>query len=264
MAKRNSTVPHPYVTFFEKPRKNRDGSRSILTLVRVPGFKRFSKTFKTKQEAEAWSLPLAKDLAEQQGKAGVRPNLPTLTIAQLINQYLDDPKTEELKSYEDYAVRANWWKENYGRLKVLDFDVPVLYEARNKLLASGRHEVRSAATVNRHLAVMRLIWNWGKESGWRLPQDNRAWPRKLQMKEPAGRNRFLNPGELSTLLKAAESDPVLRTAILVSVATGVRQGGTAAAQMGRRRFDPQPHHDPGNQECNPSAGPHDCPGRGGP
>jgi hypothetical protein len=35
MAKRGSTAPHPYVTFFKKPRKNRDGSLSILTMVRV-------------------------------------------------------------------------------------------------------------------------------------------------------------------------------------------------------------------------------------
>jgi integrase len=44
------------------------------------------------------------------------------------------------------------------------------------------------------------------------------------MKEPAGRNRFLSLEEMTSLLKAAESDAVLRTAILVSVATGVRQG----------------------------------------
>jgi integrase len=221
MTKRTSTASHPYVTFYKKPRKNRDGSPSILTLVRVPRFKRFSKTFKTQQEAEAWALPLAKELAEQ-GTRGARPSLPTLTITQLINQYLDDPKTEELKSYEDYADRANWWKVNYGWVKVLDFDVPLLYEARDSLRSSGRHKVRSAATVNRHLAVMRLIWNWGRSAGW-LPQD-RHWPTKLHMKEPAGRTRFLSSDELSGLLKAAEVDPTIRAAILVSIATGVRQG----------------------------------------
>jgi integrase len=221
MTKRSSTASHPYVTFFKKPRKNRDGSLSILTLVRVPKFKRFSKTFKTQQEAEAWALPRVKELVGQ-GTRGARPTLSTLTITQLINQYLDDPKTEELKSYEDYADRASWWKENYGWVKVLDFDIPTLYEARDQLRSTGRHKVRSAATVNRHLAVMRLIWNWGGSAGW-LPQD-RHWPTKLLMKEPAGRNRFLSPDELTTLLKVAESDAVLRTAILVSVATGVRQG----------------------------------------
>jgi integrase len=222
MAKRIA-VSHQYVTFYKKPRKNRDGSLSILTLVRVPGFDRFSKTFKTQQEAEAWALPLAKDLMEQKGKVS-RPNLPTLTISELINQYLDDPNTEALKSYEDYADRANWWKTNYGSVKVLDFDVPLLYEARNKLRMGGRHEIRSAATVNRHLAVMRLIWNWGKDSGWRLPNDNREWPKKLHMKEPDGRKRFLSPDEMDTLLKAAEADPMVKAAIQVSITTGVRQG----------------------------------------
>jgi integrase len=221
MTKPNSAAAHPYVTIFKKPKKNRDGSRSFLAMVRVPKFKRFSKTFKTQQEAEAWALPLAKELSEQ-GKRGARPSLPTLTIGQLINQYLDDPKTEELKSYEDYAARASWWKFHYGFVKVLDFDVPLLYEARDNLRITGRHKTRSAGTVNRHLAVMRLIWNWGRSSGW-LPQD-RHWPTKLLMKEPAGRTRFLSGTELATLFKSAEADPILRAAILVSVATGVRQG----------------------------------------
>jgi integrase len=222
----NVAKSQQYVTFYKKPRKNRDGSASILTLVRVPKFKRFSKTFATMEEAEAWALPLAKELAEQGERGGIRPSLSTLTITQLVNQYLDDPKTEELESYEDYAARADWWKEHYGSMKVLDFNVPVLYEAREKLKSTGhRQGGRSPATINRHLAVMRLIWNWGRSAGW-VPQD-KHWPTRLLLKEPRGRDRFLLDDELVRLLKAAEADPLMRAAILVSIATGVRRGELA-------------------------------------
>ena len=65
MAKRNRTASALHVTYHTRlgpngrPRKNRDGSLSILTLVRVPKFKRVSRTFKTHEEAEAWAVPLA-------------------------------------------------------------------------------------------------------------------------------------------------------------------------------------------------------------
>ena len=227
MAKRNST-PTPFVTFHTRldargrPRRNLDGTQSILTIVRVPKFKPVSKTFHSQAEAEAWAVPLARELVDQKKRGGARPSLSTLIVGQLIDRYLDDPATETLKSYEDYAARAYWWRDRYGDMKVLDFGPAALHEARDALRLTGRHGVRSAGTVNRHLAVMRLIWNWGKSAGW-LPLE-RAWPTKLLLTEPPGRIRFLSCDELDAVLAAAEADPVLRAAILVSVATGVRQG----------------------------------------
>jgi integrase len=205
-----------------KPRRNRDGSLSILALVRVPKFKPVSRTFKTQHEAEAWAIPRAQELIAQRKQGSVRPTLSTLTVGQLINQYLDDPRAEALRSYEDYADRAHWWRTHYGEVKVLDFGVDVLFEARRKLMSSGRRGIRTAGTVNRHLSVMRLVWNWGRTAKW-IPQD-RGWPTKLHLQEPAWRTRFLSPTELSTLLKTADTDAVMRAAILASVATGVRQG----------------------------------------
>jgi integrase len=204
-----------------KPRRNRDGSLSILTLVRVPKFKRVSQTFKTQQEAEAWAVPLVKELTDQ-GRRGVRPDLPSLTIGALTKEYFDDPGIEALKSSNGYAARAKFWIENYGPTKVLDFGVSSLRDARDKLKTGERRKQRSAASINRHLSVMRGIWNWGRSAGW-IPLE-RHWPTRLLLPEPAGRNRFLNSTELDGLLKAAEADPLMKAAILVSVATGLRQG----------------------------------------
>jgi integrase len=69
---------------------------------------------------------------------------------------------------------------------------------------------------------MRGVWNWGRAAGW-IPQE-RSWPTKLLLPEPTGRIRYLSNPELDGLLKAAEVDPLMRAAILVSVATGLRQG----------------------------------------
>jgi integrase len=44
------------------------------------------------------------------------------------------------------------------------------------------------------------------------------------MKEPRGRVRFLSDDEINNVRKAAEPDPVMYAAILVSLSTGLRQG----------------------------------------
>jgi integrase len=184
-------------------------------------------------EAEEWAAVRVRELALQlpQNKKGqkirrpalVRPERSTLTVSQLVNLYLADPAIKTLKSYDTYSDLANWWMLHYGDTMIFDVGHHLLYEARDKLSSTGwRHGVRSPATVNRHLATLRLIWNWGLAKEWIPPE--RTWPRKVLLPEPEGRNRFLSTAELNRLFKAAESFPGMKAAILVSVATGMRQG----------------------------------------
>jgi integrase len=44
------------------------------------------------------------------------------------------------------------------------------------------------------------------------------------LSEPTGRTRVLSKSELKRLLEAAATDPVMRAAVVVSIATGLRQG----------------------------------------
>lgn len=228
MAKSKPKSPIKYAAFHVKkdsdgkPRKNRDGSLSILALIRYPKQLPFSETFRSMADAEEWATARIRELEKQKGRS-LRPELAKLTIKQLINQYLDDPNIKMKKSYEFYCDLANWWIKNYGTEKIYNVAAPLLHEARDFLQSSGSAKKPwSAATVNRYLAVMRLIWNWGKAAGWIAP--DRTWPTSLLLTEPKGRNRFLSAPELNTLLKVAESSTVMRAAILVSVATGLRRG----------------------------------------
>lgn len=141
-----------------KPRRNADGSLSILTLcVRVGKFKPVSRTFKTMEAAEAWATALVADLREQ-GQHDVSPDITSLTIGGLLKAYLADPEVSALKRYEAYVDWANWWKAEYGGTKVLEFGLKSIHEARGKLNQTrGRQTGRkwSAITVNRHLSLMR-------------------------------------------------------------------------------------------------------------
>lgn len=218
-------------------RTNGDKSKSILTIVHVKPFGPTSKSFRysqrkapkrtydeAKKAAEAWAEPLEKQLKAQRERGNVSPDLASMTISGLIEEYLNDPKIKAIKSYEDYRGKLNWWLPNYGALKTLDFGVRTLRAARTKLQTTGRRrKTRAGGTVNRHLSVMRRVWNWGRESSGLVPME-RVWPTDLLLQEPRGRTRFLSDNELARLLKAVEGDPVMRAAVLVSVATGIRQG----------------------------------------
>lgn len=206
------------------PRKNKDRTTSILTLVRVKGFKPTIKTFATKAEAKAWAEPLEKQLKDQAKRGGARSDVATITLGELIAEYLDDPNTKALKSYEDLHNRLDWWSADplLSTTKVMDLGASALRAARAKLMAGGKYGTREPGTVNRILSALRSAWNWARTEA-DLIANERAWPVKF-LKEPDGRTRYLSDDELPALLKAADSDPTVRAMILVSLATGIRQG----------------------------------------
>jgi integrase len=204
-------------------RKNRDGSYSFRVRIRLKGFAKATESFPTRVEAKRWAEKIEKELKAERTRGAVREDLATLSITSLINEYLADENVKALKHWGDRADLLNWWKTHYGGTRVVDFGVLMLREARGTLQRSGRRRgVRSPATVNRYLSAIRSAWNWGRSAGLIAPE--RGWPTKLMLKEPDGRTRFLSAEEIETLLKAAEGDQVMRAAILVSIATGLRQG----------------------------------------
>ena len=198
--------------------RRRASGASVLAVVRVGRFKSASKTFRVettvaaaKKEAKAWARAYQDTLQSKARKP--RSDVTQLTIADLVREYRKDPAFEELKTRKDVDRLAGWFVTEYAHTKVRDFGVSALREARDKL----RHG-RGPATVNRYLSAFRAIWHWGISAELVLG----AWPKKLLLKEPRGRIRFLSDEEISRLLKAAEKDTVMHSAIKVACMTGLR------------------------------------------
>jgi len=197
-------------------RRNQDGA-VYMALVRLKGFKPVSRTFPTAGEAIAWAEATRRELGAERERGQARPDLPKLTVGGLIREYLADPVTKALRSYGTYQDRLDWWVAQYGTARILDLSVLALREARAKLVPG-----RAPATVNRHLAAMRAVWNWGRAAG--LVPAERTWPTKLMLTEPKGRTRYLSDGELRRLLEEAKArGPTEHAMVIVSLATGVRQ-----------------------------------------
>jgi integrase len=203
------------------------GAVSFVVQVQVKPFDRCQKTFHvttTETAAKKAAIAWAKDekkrlLAEREkGQSAVREDISRLTVGKLINSYLEDPEVVALKTFKDVDRMLAWWLKEHVSTRVLDFNVPTIRAARDKL----RGEKTAAGTVNRYVSAMRACWHWGLNTGF-IPQD-RAWPRKLLLTEPPGRTKFLTDEQLASLLKAADGSPMMRAAILLSVGTGLRQG----------------------------------------
>lgn len=202
--------------------RNSDGSTSYVAQVRIKPFKPTAKSFDTKAAAKAWADDQEKTLKAQRDRGADRADLPSLTVAKLCEEFLADPEVKRLAYFDDLERLVAWWSNEYGTDRVVDVGVLKLRAARDKLTGSGKDK-KAPATVNRYLSAFRSCWNWARTAGL-VPQE-RGWPTRLLLTEPKGRVRYLSDDELAAVLKAAkEYSPTMYAAIVVSLATGVRQG----------------------------------------
>lgn len=198
-----------------KMTRNQDGSVSYGIQVRVKPFKPAYQSFPTRAEAIAWSKELTEKLRSSRGRASVRPELTKATLATLNAEYLADPNTKKLGDFEDRERQIKWWTEHHGTVKVTQFGVTEIREARTTLL-----KTRAEGTVNRYLAAQRRAWNWAKDAGFVL---SAPWPTGIMLDEPDARTRFLSDEELVRLLNAAKADSaVMYVLIIMAIATGPR------------------------------------------
>jgi integrase len=218
-------------------RKNSDGSRSYVAQVRIKPFNPASKTFHerdfpdgrkgAKKAAESWAEELEKTLREQRGRGGVRKDVGNITLRRLGDEYLADPETKALSTYDEREMQIGWWLNQYGATKALEFPSPVLLrEARDTL--SREYQ---AGTVNRYLAAARAMVNFGRATGLLPP--NLVWPPRLMLTEPKARERFLNDEELGQALAEAraESD-LMYAAVMFAVGVGCRQSEQLRVRWG--------------------------------
>jgi integrase len=199
--------------------KSREGATTFTACVRIAGFQPAAKTFGTRKAAAEWAEGTEDLLREQKKRAsGVRRDVAVLTLGDLLLEFLKDPDVTKLRTFDDLHRLCAWWIQDRGTLKALELNVLVLREAREKLSRD-----RGPATTNRYLSALRSAWNWARAAG--LVPSDRRWPERLLLTEPRGRVRFLSDDELAAVLEAAaKHSVVMHASIMISVATGLRQG----------------------------------------
>src|SRR5688572_17059259 len=173
--------------------RTRDGRTVWLAQVSVKGFKRQSRQFSDKKTAKAWADAEEAALRKLKQADALSPDAADITIKELAERFLRDPKVRQVRYCDDLERLVAVWVERYGDRKVRYFGAVQIIDLRDELLKG-----RKPATVNRYVSAMRRCWNWGREVG--LIDRAAGWPSAVMLGEPRGRSRYLDDDELAALL----------------------------------------------------------------
>ena len=173
-------------------------------------------TFRTKSEAKKWAG--INEAAITQGKHLPSPEAKRRTVRDLLERY----KRSEIPKKRDQASPtryANFWIERIGDLRLARLNRAKIVEIRDELA-----EIRSPATVNRHLALISHACTMA-EREWEWMDSNPL--RKVgRLQEANGRVRYLGDEERDRLLRAAKASihPHLYAIVLLALTSGARKG----------------------------------------
>lgn len=211
-------------------RKSEQGKISYQVKVRMKGHPVTSATFDRLTDARKWEQQTEVQIRE--GRYFQVSEARNRTVAELVDRYSREimPRKKSIKSQER---QLEWWKDRLGHLTLADVTPAVLTGVRDTLLTEPADwdrlkkkgkAPRKPATVNRYMAVISHAFTVAVRE-WQWVESNPVF-RINRLKEPRGRVRYLDDDERERLLKACrESDqPLLYPAVVLSLATGARQG----------------------------------------
>ena len=157
------------------------------------------------------------ELKAQRDRGGVRADVTTLTVRQIVERFLLDPTVRQLRWLPDLSQLLAARADEYGSDRVSTLGRLQKAAYRDKLLA----QKLSPARVNRYLAAFRRMWTWGLLNGYIMP--SQTWPPGLFLKEPAAKEVLATETEVSAVFCACDDvDPALGILARFLVGTGAR------------------------------------------
>jgi integrase len=196
-----------------------EGATRHMAVIRLKGFKRTSKSFSSRKDAEEWAERTEREMKAARDRGGTSAEVGTITIRELIKRFMLDPTTRENStSYlTELEQMLGEWTNEYGPARARSFGRLQVTAFRDKLLTSGR----SPARANRYLSAMRRMWNWAIESGYVMPSS--PWPTGVMLKEPDPKEVIATPEEVTAVFAACDAvDADLGMLVRFLVGTGPR------------------------------------------
>lgn len=197
--------------------RTKDGGRRYMATIRLRGFRRTYKTFKTRAEAKEWAVATERAMRDERQHGGARADIGTLTVRHLVEAFLEDPNTKKRRYHPELTFLLSAWVDAYGTLKAKELGRLQLVSFRNARVSAGL----SAARANRYLSAMRRAWHWGQENGYVM--SNASWPRKIMLEEAEPPALMPTIEEVSSMFSACdEVSANLGTLVRMLVGTGAR------------------------------------------
>lgn len=175
---------------------------------------RKSATFESKQAAVAWA-----GRQEAEIMAGVRGEVPNLTVAALLERYREEVSPGKKGARWEIVRLKVLERDRLAATRLRQLDAPHVADwQRRRLQAVSSASVRRERNLlNNVFEIARKEWRWlGKNpfEGVRRPKDSRP------------RTRIASEAEIEKLTAAAS--PALSRVILVALETGMRAGEIAS------------------------------------
>ena len=207
-----------------RERKSTCGKASSYeAVIRIKGYPRQSKCFRTKTEAKRWGVET--EAAIRSGKYISPMGRKVHTVDEMIDRYLKRKSQENDKQYKTKIGHLRWWKQELGAYALNRLSPSILVECREKLLQERiQNKSRTVATVNRYLTTFSTVLNIAcREWEW---LDDSPMRKVKKYKEPRGRVRFLDSDEKERLLEVCRlsKNPQLFLIVILAISTGMRQG----------------------------------------
>ncbi len=218
-------------------RVNSDNEVSYQVKVRMLGHQPVSGTFKRLTDARIWANKIETEIRD--GRYFKSSEAKKHTLNDLVDRYIRDVLHDK-KSAENQKQQLNWWKEQIGKILLVDVTPALISETRDKLIHEPiiytrkekqrdgsirifQHEKKRApATANRYLAALSHVFTMAVNE-WQWVEDNPL--RKVRKrKEPKGRVRYLTDEERSNLLSACmqSKNKFLYSIVVLALSTGMR------------------------------------------
>jgi integrase len=205
-------------------RTSQSGKVSYRALIRLKGHPQQSATFGRKTDARKWVQDT--ESAIREGRYFKHQEAKKRTLAELINRYKKSVLPTKPKSAYEQNYQLDWWAGELGDYFLIDITPAVLSEAKEKLLdTKTKHgRIRSPATAARYMAALSHAFTIAAKE-WQWVDDN-PFRNVSKPKEPRGRTRYLEKGEIERLLAACEesTNPYLATIFVIAISTGMRKG----------------------------------------
>jgi len=183
---------------------------------------RKSQAFPLKAAAVAWA-----GRVENEVMAGVRGEIPNLTVKELLDKYLEEV-TPTKKGHRWESIRIELLKQDKiaaVRLRVLDTPHVSEWQVRRGKQVSGASVRRERNILSNAFQIAMDEWKWLQKNPFKGVR---------RTKEGKPRTRIATDEEISTLLAAAT--PNLSRAISAALETGMRAGEIASRPEIRGRI----------------------------
>ena len=216
---------------------------SYVALVRRKGFKTVVKSFRTKSEAKKWGRAIEREL--DLGNYNDFSEAQRLTLADLFTRYLRENKHKKIKSWRMHEFRIGiLLKDTISDTNLLRLSSKHLSEFKDR----KRKEV-GPSTYNKYLSLISVVIETARKD-WGIYLADNPVRSGVREREPRPRDRTLTADEYQRLLQVCDTlkqerfrrgdtaiHLYLKSMIIFSVETAIRQGELLAMRYDQFNFD---------------------------